>query len=121
MLQERGYDKIIKYPYKMILGAGHGYNERYKTYHTGEIHATFPSILFYYGIVPFIILILWIWENIKYVPKNIMIVYFSLLVESMTLLNQRQILFWVLIMLGSLYKTGEKENEIFCSDTSVQF
>lgn len=119
LLQERGYDKIIKYPYKMILGAGHGYNERYKTYHKGEIHATFPSILFYYGIVPFIILILWIWKNIKYVPKNIMIVYFSLLVESMTLLNQRQILFWVLIMLGSLYKTGEKENEIFCSDTSV--
>lgn len=105
LLQERGYDKILKYPYKIILGAGHGYNERFNTYHTGEIHATFPSILFYYGIIPFVILLVWIYENIKNIPVNIKIAYFAVLIESLTLLNERQLLFWFIIILGSTYNS----------------
>lgn len=104
LFQERGYDKILKYPEKILLGAGHGYNERYKTYHTGEIHATLPSMLFYYGIVPFMILLIWIYRNVKYVPLNIKMAYIAVLIESFTLLNQRQVLFWFMIILGGIYE-----------------
>lgn len=109
IFQERGYDKILNYPYKIILGAGHGYNERYNSYHTGEIHATFPSILFYYGVIPFICLCIWIWKNIKFVPNQTKLIYLSVLIESLTLLNQRQLLFWTLIILGSLFDVKEEE------------
>lgn len=98
LLQERGYDKIFKYPYEIIWGAGHGYNTRFDTFHKGEMHTTFPSILFYYGIIPFIIIIKWVWKNIRYTSPEIKIAYFAVFVESLTLLNERQMLFWIMMI-----------------------
>jgi hypothetical protein len=104
--EERGYDKIFIYPEKIIYGSGEGMYERFsKAYHNNEIHATFPSILFYYGILPTLILIAWVLQNIKNMKFKLSIVYIALFLESFTLLNQRQALFWVIILLGSFIKT----------------
>lgn len=111
--EERGYDKIYKYPEKLIYGAGEGMYERFNTKLIGEIHATLPSILFYYGIVPFLILLKWLYTKIRKSAINIQLVYFSLLAESFTLLNQRQTLFWIIFVLGSMYtKTIRKGSAI---------
>lgn len=105
--EERGYDKIYKYPEKILYGAGEGLYDRFKlAVVDSEIHATFPSILFCYGIIPTIILLKWLYDKLKGVDGYILIAYFALIVESFTLLNQRQALFWMIIVLGSVSARG---------------
>lgn len=95
LIEERGYDRFIYYPQYIFYGSGEGNYDRFTlTYHRNEIHATFPSILFYYGIIPFIILLLWFKDKIFPSNLTLIIPISALLLESFTLLNQRQLLFW---------------------------
>jgi len=99
LIQERGYDRFIYYPQYILYGSGEGeYNRFTLTYHQDEIHATFPSILFYYGIIPFAILLLWLKKKLWINNFILLIPIFALFLESFTLLNQRQLLFWVIIV-----------------------
>lgn len=101
LLQERGYDRMYYYPQYMIFGAGEGYFGRWsKAYHQGELHATFPSILFNYGIVSLYLILRWIYTKIKNLKIHCLIVYIALFIESFTLLNSRQALFWIIILMG---------------------
>lgn len=101
---DRGLDKLLLYPQYMLIGAGEGNYSRFdKSYNVNEIHSTLPSILFYYGLIPTALIIIWIIKNIQYIPKHIYPVYIALIIESFTLLNQRQTTFWIIFMLGSLY------------------
>lgn len=102
VLKDRAMDKILTYPVYLILGAGEGsFVERFPE-SVSEIHSTFPGILFYYGIIPFMILCFWIWHQIKSIHLMLFPVYIALLMESLTLANQRQPAFWMIIILGSL-------------------
>jgi len=51
-LEERGYDRLWKYPEYLILGAGEGANDRWaeKSSFLGEIHSSLAGVAFYYGI-----------------------------------------------------------------------
>lgn len=98
LIQERGYDKIIKNPKYILYGSGEGVYERFNGYTDIEIHATFPSLLFYYGLFPFIMLVKWIYYKLKYNKLISISLVIPLFVESFTLLNQRQVLFWVIIL-----------------------
>ena len=104
--RDRGYDIIFASPSYLIYGAGQGgYGRSIPIIgHGGEIHATFPSILFYYGFFPTIVLIYWIYLKLKKIDLDVLIVYIALLAESFTLLNQRQALFWIIILLGNNIK-----------------
>jgi hypothetical protein len=44
----RGYFRPIDYPKYLIFGAGHGDEARFNSKH--EIHSSFLSIFFYYGV-----------------------------------------------------------------------
>ncbi|MDB5176813.1 MAG: hypothetical protein JWN75_481 [Candidatus Saccharibacteria bacterium] len=106
--EDRGYDIIYKYPQYIPFGAGEGNYDRYvkaTNNYGNEIHATLPSMLFYYGIIPFLIIIGWFYGKAKNVDKRILIVYIALFAESFILLNQRQSLFWMIFVLGGLYFT----------------
>lgn len=101
MFDNRGIDKaFIEYEY-LFFGAGEGFYERFPD-SPYEIHATFISILFCYGIIPFLIISRWIWVNLKNTSKTLIPIYLALLIESFTLVHQRQPVFWMLILLGSL-------------------
>ena len=113
LIEDRGIDKLLLYPEQMILGAGQGNFGRFsKTHHSGEIHSTLPSILFCYGVIPTILVIIWLFNNIRNIPLHMNAIYISLLVESFTLLNQRQPFFWMLFVLGSICVKKKKENYI---------
>lgn len=102
LIEERGYDRFIYYPQYILYGSGEGEYTRFtKTYHQGEIHATFPSILFYYGIMPFCVLIIWVYKKLKGSSMNVLVSYIAIFAESFTLLNQRQVIFWILILFAS--------------------
>ena len=101
MFDNRGIDKaFIEYEY-LFFGAGEGFYERFPD-SPYEIHATFISILFCYGIIPLLIISRWIWVNLKNTSKTLIPIYLALLIESFTLVHQRQPVFWMLILLGSL-------------------
>ena len=56
-LQGRGYDRISYYRTNWIFGVGEGNNQRFGySDHTGELHSTFGSFFFCYGIVGFFLL-----------------------------------------------------------------
>lgn len=98
--EDRGYDKLYFYPQYAIFGAGQGEYYRFSKAATDiEIHATLPEVLFVYGIVPCCILLLWMYQRTKRAPMYAKIALLALLVESFTLLNQRQALFWMFIVL----------------------
>ena len=112
ILVDRHLEQIINYPQYLIFGAGQGNYTRFASYY-GEIHSTFPSIMFYYGIVPFLILLYWIYKNLKGLKFKQLIPYIAILIESFTLLNQRQLLFWMIIILANKYKEiNENKNNI---------
>lgn len=103
-LEDRCLDKIVYYPEYLLFGAGQGYYDRFENVKSNnEIHSTLPSILFCYGIVPFGILIYWIWMNLKKLKFNQYIPYIAILIESFTLLNQRQLLLWFMIIIANKY------------------
>lgn len=111
-IEDRCLDKIIIYPEYVLFGAGQGNYMRFeKTYSYNEIHSTLPSILFYYGIIPFIILLYWIYINMKGLKFRQYIPYIAILVESFTLLNQRQLLLWFFIILANVYKIGKEDKK----------
>lgn len=101
LFDNRGIDKaFIEYKY-LFFGAGEGFYERFPD-SPYEVHATFFSILFCYGIIPFLIIARWIWLNLKNTSKTLIPIYLALFIESFTLVHQRQPVFWMLILLGSL-------------------
>ena len=108
-----GFCICIFYPQYILYGSGEGEYTRFtKTYHQDEIHATLPSILFYYGIIPTLILLSWVYSKIKKASIKTLIPLISIFMESFTLLNQRQVLFWILILFVSFTTVKEKKEEI---------
>jgi len=117
--EDRGYDIIFKYPANVLYGAGEGgYNRFILATHNygGEVHATLPSIVFYYGVIPFLLLMKWFYIKIKNSDPRILIAYTALFAESFTLLNQRQSLFWMIIILGGgWYSKKAMEKRVYAS------
>lgn len=102
-LEDRHLDKFFSNPIYILYGAGEGKWDRFGN-NNGEIHSTLPSILFCYGIVPTSILMIWIYSNIKGLKLKELSVYIAILVESFTLINHRQLLLWIIIIIANLYK-----------------
>lgn len=101
LIEERGVDKFYKYPEFNFFGSGDGIFSRFgDSYY--EMHSTLPGVLFYYGIIPFLLLITWLRSILKGSSPAVSPVYLSLLVESMTLANQRQPILWMIIVLCGL-------------------
>ena len=109
--EERGYDRFYHYPYYSIFGFGEGaYWRLEKTYHQNELHGTIPSILFCYGFVPTVFITIWFIKKLKKQRWETMCIYLALLLESFTLINSRQVLFWVIFAIAP-YIVVRKELE----------
>jgi hypothetical protein len=112
-IEERGIDRLYLYPEKLLYGAGEGFHERFeRSYLDGEVHSTLLSVLFYYGVLPTAALLYWIYKNIGRLSAGNVAIVLSLFLESLTLLNQRQSLFWMIfVLLNVLYKKKTAETE----------
>lgn len=99
-VQDRGIEKVILYPEKTLFGSGEGMHDRFdRAVSDNEIHSTLFSILFYYGTVPTLLFLYWVVLNVRRLTIANLALVLSLAVESITLLNQRQPLFWMLFVL----------------------
>lgn len=103
LVLDRGIDKFMLYPKYLFLGAGEGGFARFlltDQYH--EIHSSLLSLLFCYGIVPSLILLTWLFGNLKNCTPKMWCAVLALLVESFFLINYRQPMFWLILLYGSL-------------------
>ena len=105
-IADRKLNVAVEHPAYFLFGYGEGFKfERYG--HRGEMHSTWISLFFYYGIVPFIVLLRWIFGNIRGISRKYVPVYIAIFLEAFTLINHRQPSFWMIIMMGSLLRKEE--------------
>ncbi|WP_319470151.1 hypothetical protein [uncultured Trichococcus sp.] len=120
-LQDRGIDRIYLYPEKTLFGAGEGMHGRFdRAVSDNEIHSTLFSILFYYGTAPTLLFLYWVVRNVRRLSIGNLAVIVSLAVESVTLLNQRQPLFWmlfVLLQVLAFQEIAERERDSIAVET----
>lgn len=105
IIADRQLDKLILYPEKMLYGAGQGDFYRFdRAISANEVHSSFPGMLFYYGIGPFIVLLYWVYRNFASGSNSpyVLLCYLAYFAETCTLTNQRQPLFWMIIAFASL-------------------
>lgn len=123
-IDDRYLNLAVEKPVYFIFGYGEGFSF-FRDGYSGEMHSTWISLFYYYGIIPFVILIKWIIKNIKGVPKKFFPVYGALFLEAFTLINHRQASFWMIIMLGTVLRsekngisvTETKESDKCCSSS----
>ena len=98
----RGIDRMWQYPHYNLLGAGEGAFYRFELSQlvNTEIHSSFLSILFCYGVFPFMLVVIWVYKNIRNVSVDVLVIYLAFFAECSVLINYRQPLFWMLFVVG---------------------
>lgn len=102
--RDRGLTKVFYYPEYLLFGSGEGLYTRFSEIHSNiELHSTFLGFCFYYGVFPFSFFLYWLFRNLKGMDScGSWVEIVPLLVESFTLANHRQPLFWMLLIMTSL-------------------
>lgn len=110
-VEERGYERLFKYPENLILGAGEGANYRWEqTRFTGEIHSTLAGILFSYGIPGlffFLRFIYLLWRHLPNWRQKLLLL--APFLYSLGTYNLRNTMFW--FGLGVLFAVGQATRE----------
>lgn len=97
-LYERGWYRLIDYPEYLIFGAGQGRHFRFNS--EVEIHSTWAGILFYYGIIGFILFFYPVIQQIKALGASQKFVIIAPLAYSLTTFSARTPIFWLFIAAG---------------------
>ncbi|WP_126212753.1 O-antigen ligase family protein [Thermus scotoductus] len=97
-LEERGYDRLWKFPEYLLLGAGEGANDRWadRTSFLGEIHSTLAGVAFYYGIPGTALLLFFIvrvWIALPHIWLRFLLL--APLLYSLGTYNLRNTMFWL--------------------------
>jgi hypothetical protein len=111
ILEDRGLDTIVHYPKYLLYGAGEGDYSRFPKQKNGgnEIHSSLIALVFYYGIIPVAFLLKWLYDVTKKASWLIKITFLAILVESFTLINYRQPLVWILLILPLIYSNHARK------------
>lgn len=109
-IKDRNLGAFFYKPYYVLFGAGEGYWVRFADIDAaGELHSTVISLLFCYGIIPFAILLSWIFKNISHSKKLDFCIYIAIFIEMLTLVNHRQSSLWILFILPSILEKNKGE------------
>jgi O-Antigen ligase len=97
----RGYDRFWLYPEYVLTGAGEGAFERFSRSRVGalEMHSTFGTLLFSYGIIGFVLFCLLLYQVFRNAPIKYLIYFIPICVYGLTHQGLRLTLFWVFFAL----------------------
>lgn len=102
LLSDRGWTRIVEYPEYLLFGAGEGGFDRFGT--SLEIHSSILGPLFYYGCIPFSLFIIWVFIKLR--NTRYLFIYIAMFAETLFLVNTRQPLYWMLIVLAGFQPSG---------------
>lgn len=92
----RGYDRLWTYPGYLFFGAGEGAYERFEA--TGkdmELHSTWGTVLFCYGIAGLLALFSILWTAFRYAPWRHLLYFVPVALYGLTHQGLRFSLFWI--------------------------
>jgi hypothetical protein len=105
----RGYDRISNHPEYLILGAGEGAYNRFDTYiENHEIHSSFGTLLFCYGIPGLILFILFIKSIVKGVKKATLLYLIPVIAYGVTHMGLRFTMFYIVLAIFPIIALSEK-------------
>jgi hypothetical protein len=95
----RAYDRIYRYPQHLLIGAGEGNTMRFaeKEIKAIEIHSSFGTILFCYGIVGLALFLAFLWSILRQAPIRVGAMILPVLAYSLTHQGLRTTSFWILL------------------------
>jgi hypothetical protein len=98
--EERGYDRIYQHPEYLLTGAGEGAYERFthSEREAGrEVHSSFGSILFGYGLIGVSIFAVFFWRVVRGAPLRTSLMLVPALVYTVAHQGLRFTMFWVVV------------------------
>ncbi|MEO1052800.1 MAG: hypothetical protein AAFX87_19350 [Bacteroidota bacterium] len=115
-IEGRGYDRIFNEPEYIFLGAGEGGYYRFDTLlKAGEIHSTFGTIIFCYGVLGFTVFFRFLAKVFKGSSLFELLYFVPIAAYSVTHQGLRSTLFWVflaVIYLLNRYKLANQPRKI---------
>ena len=69
-----------------------------------EIHCCLFSVMFCYGLIPTLCLLVWLGRKLRYADAAMACAVVGLLAESFFLVNYRQPMFWMILLYGSVVR-----------------
>ncbi|MGW8121951.1 O-antigen ligase family protein [Roseivirga echinicomitans] len=98
--QYRGYDRITNHPEYLVFGAGEGGYNRFDTFiDNHEIHSSFGTIIFSYGIPGTVLFVMFIFSLLKKLPWYYVVYSLPLFSYGVTHMGLRFTIFWVALMM----------------------
>lgn len=107
-IYDRNIDLVLNNLEKCLYGVGEGFLTRFEG-NSLEVHSTWIGLIFYYGIIPFVYLLLWIIEQLKKIKMTYIPIFVAIIIEAFTLANQRQPSFWILFLLAQACTKEEEK------------
>lgn len=98
--ETRGYDRILRYVSHIVIGAGEGEKERFVapgSKHTIEIHSTFGTLLFSYGLLGISMFFLFLWRTTRVMGFDRYIYLAPSMAYGMTHNGLRFSFFWFMV------------------------
>jgi hypothetical protein len=98
-LTARGYDRIWLFPEYLLVGAGEGAYERFRTGISTEMHSTFGTILFSYGLPGAALFLLVLWIIFRRAPPRYLVYFVPVCLYGITHQGLRFTQFWIFLAL----------------------
>jgi hypothetical protein len=105
--EERGYDRIVEHPEYLLLGAGEGAYERFRKpgEHSREIHSSFGTVLFGYGLVGIALFMTFGVRLVRGSPLRMTVMLVPVLAYTVAHQGLRFTMFWVVVAVFVVLKS----------------
>ncbi|PIQ48600.1 MAG: hypothetical protein COW03_09460, partial [Cytophagales bacterium CG12_big_fil_rev_8_21_14_0_65_40_12] len=107
--QYRGYDRITNHPEYLVFGAGEGGYNRFDTFiDNHEMHSSFGTIIFCYGIPGTVLFLMFVYAVLKKLSWFYLVYALPLFAYGVTHMGLRFTIFWVALMMFPIIR-AERE------------
>ena len=120
-LAERGYERILNFPHYLVFGAGEGGLSRFGIDGALELHSTFGTILFSYGVVGLFLFLNIIRFAIRGATFVEILVLLAPLAYSLTHHGFRFSTFWVFLVIFMVVKENRVARNAICTQSPEYF
>lgn len=96
--EDRKYQRMVEFPAYNLLGAGEGNTERFRPYHGNEIHSSFGTMLFSYGVPGLALFLSTLVTVVWRAPPHVWLALSGPLLYSVTHNGLRTTLFWLMLV-----------------------
>jgi hypothetical protein len=104
-LAGRGYDRMVNHPGFLLFGAGEGGFERFESVQPGEVHSSFGTILFAYGLPGLALFSLFLVMVLRRCEGTRWLLLLPALTYGLTHQGLRFAMFWVLLGIACVAAT----------------